>query len=134
MICQNEAMRRGCVALAVVSGWLLAVAPLYAEVMTRNPTLTANWLWAVAGGFIAILAWRWRWWLGAAVSTLALTRAWLMHLEVADPSVGQAIRTEAGPHYAVHFYASVAAAIVLHLLAGYTGFRRRSRRKREFQA
>jgi len=119
-------MSRGHVPLKALAGWMcwLAVAPVYAEVMDKEPTLTANWALAVAGGLTAIFAWRWRWWLGAAVSTIALDGVWLMHLEIADPSVGRAIRLEAGTHYVMHFYWSAAAAIALHVFAAYTGLRR----------
>jgi hypothetical protein len=76
--------------------WSFSVTPLYAEVMDKEPTVAGNWIVALAGGAAATIAWRWRWWFGAAVSAVALALVHNMYLEITDPSVGPAIREEAG--------------------------------------
>jgi hypothetical protein len=72
-------------------------------------------------------AWRWRWWLGAAVSAFALTLVYTMCLEITDPSVGPAIRKEAGQSYITQYYWSAAAAVALHMIAVITGLKARRR-------
>lgn len=114
--------------LAVVA-WSCSVTLLYAEVMDKEPTVAANWLWAVVGGGLAILAWRWRWWVGVIVSTLALVHPYVMYLEVNDPSVGPAIRREAGQGYVTQYYWSAAVAVALHMVAAYGGLKARRERR-----
>lgn len=90
---------------------------LHAEVIDKEPSVVGNWTIAIVTAAVAFIAWRWRWWAGAAVSTLfvlAMTSVWL---ELRDPLVGPAIRDEAGRSYLSNFYASVAAGIALHLAA-----------------
>jgi hypothetical protein len=119
---------------AVVLGialWFLIVSPLAAEVMDKEPTVTANWMWAVVSGALAILVWRWRWWLGAVLSFVALAGIYFMHQEINDPSVGPAIRVEAGQGYVTQFYLSAAVGCLLHATAAYTGLQlHRTRHRR----
>lgn len=91
-----------------VAVWIFATAPLCAEVMDKEPTVVANWMWALLTGGLAIVAWRWRLWLGACISVLALAGIYSMHQEIIDPSVGPAIRVEAGQGNITQFYWSAA--------------------------
>jgi hypothetical protein len=79
------------IVLALI-GFLGSAIPVWAEVMDKEPTVTANWTWAVFSAVLAVIAWRWRWWVGAIVSTLALTGIFFMYQEITDPFVGPAIR------------------------------------------
>jgi len=109
--------------------WSFSVTPLYAEVMDKEPTVAANWMTALAGGGAAVIAWRWRWWLGAAVSAFALALVYTMYLEITDPSVGPAIRQEAGQSYITQYYWSAAVAVALHMIAAYSGLKARRERR-----
>jgi hypothetical protein len=105
--------------------------PVCAEVMDKERTVASNWTWAVVGGALAVLAWRWRWWLGAIVSTLALAAVFVTYQDIVDPFVGPAIRAEAGQGYITHYYWSAAMGCGLHAFAAYNGlkghpFRRRA--------
>ena len=113
------------VVLLVAVTWSLSVTPLYAEVMDKEPTVAANWIVALAGGGAAIIAWRWRWWLGAVVSIASLAFIHDMYLEISDPSVGPAIRREAGQGYITQYYWSAAVGCALHLIAAYSGLKAR---------
>ena len=39
---------------------LAAAIPVWAEVMDKEPSVVDNWLWAVAGGLVAVAGWWWR--------------------------------------------------------------------------
>jgi hypothetical protein len=111
--------------------WFLVVVSLAAEVMDKEPSVTANWMWAVVSGALAVLAWRWRWWLGALLSCLALAGIYFMYQEIDDPSIGPTIRREAGQGYITQFYLSAAVGCLLHVAAAYSGFKlRRAKRRR----
>ena len=128
-MCYNPAVKAQVFLCA--AGLVMVAAPVYAEVMDKEPTITINWLYAVIGGGIALVAWRWRWWLGLAFSVLWLPGLWVMHQEIADASVGRDIRLEAGQRYVTHFYLSAAVAIALQAGAFYMAWRtHRARRNR----
>ena len=94
-----------------------ATVPLHAEVMDKEPSMVDNWVVAIGTGGLALVAWRWRRWLGALISILFALVATNVLFELRDPFVGPAIRDEAGERYVWHFYASVAVGTALHLMA-----------------
>jgi len=85
--------------------------------MDKEPTVTGNWLWALVGGGLAIIAWRWRLWLGAILSALVLSGIYVVHLEITDPFVGPAIQKEAGQRYVTQFYWSALVGCTLQVIA-----------------
>jgi len=110
--------------LAIVLVFAASGVSSYAEVMDKEPSLVENWVWSIAGGLLAIAAWRWRWWLGLALTSIALFGFVPVYAELQDPSVGPAIRREAGERYVTHFYLALTLAVVLHATGVYLGFRR----------
>jgi hypothetical protein len=81
----------------------------------------------MVGGGLAILAWRWRWWVGAVVSFASLAFIYDMYLEINDPAVGPAIRAEAGQGYITQYYWSAAVGVALHVIAVISGLKTRRR-------
>jgi len=112
---------RSILTLAVVL--VVTATPVYAEVMDKEPTITAIWAWALLGGALSVLAWRWRWWFGAIVSMVVLSGTYGVYLEISDPFVGPAIRKEAGQGYIGQFYFSALLGCVLQLFAVYSGMK-----------
>ena len=110
--------------LAVFAAFVLWACDAYAEVMDNEPSLGENWIWSIAGGLIAIAAWRWRWWAGLAVTSIALLGLLAVYLELRDLFVGPAMRLEAGERYVTQFYLAVGVAVVLNAAGVYLGMRR----------
>jgi hypothetical protein len=86
-----------------------------AEVMDKEPTLVVTWAWALVGGALSLVGWRFRWWAGAALALLPAAYLAGLHFELADPYVGPAIVEEAGHGYVFWSYCAVAAFMVLNL-------------------
>lgn len=78
---------------------MLAIVPILAEVMDKEPTSAVLLLWgiglAVVNGW---LAWRTRWGLLVGVP-VAILFALVVTAEVRDPTIGPAILHEAGGGY-----------------------------------
>jgi hypothetical protein len=117
-----RAIQRVTVAAFVI---LAAVVPVWAEVMDKERSVVDNWLWAVAGGLLAVAGWWWRWWAGLIVSALALSLLYGTYAEIRDPIIEPAIRSEAGAAYFVHFYSAICVAVSLHVVAAYLGLTKR---------
>lgn len=113
------------VLLVVLILFVWTAASVAAEVMDKEPSQAQNWLWSVAGGLVAMAAWRWRWWSGLTVSSIVLTGLLAVHSELQDPFVGPAIRSEAGEGYVTQFYLAAVVAVVLNGSGVYLGLRRR---------
>ena len=86
-----------------------------AEVMDKEPTLTVTWIWALVGGVVGLVGWRFRWWVGAALAVLPAGYFALLHFELTDAHVGPAIVAEAGRGYVLWSYGALATFAVLHL-------------------
>ncbi len=94
-----------------------------AEVLDKEPTVTALWIVALLMGVIGYFIVRWR--RGLLFLILAL-EAFLItaHLsELHDPWVGSAIQLEAGEAYFAHSYAAALVALLLPI-AGWAVSRR----------
>jgi hypothetical protein len=92
--------------------------------MDKEPTLLAIWTWALFGGVLGALGWRFRWWAGAALAVLPAVYFIGRHFELSDPYLGPAIVAEAGRRYVLFSYGAVAVFTLLHV-AGWLLFRRR---------
>jgi hypothetical protein len=95
--------------------------------MDKEPSLRELWQSAALFGLAGLLAWRWDRRLGFVVTALVLPLEWSFHWELTDPSVGHAIRLEAGEGYVNQAYASMLLCTLLHL-AGILGYFLRWRR------
>lgn len=105
-------MRRAAFALMMVASPLVA----HAEVMDKELSIPQIWqalLWALAFGTLAAALWRWLLILSllAGLAT-GLAFAWT---EWFDPSVGPAIRVEAGAVYGAHVHAALSLLLVAHV-------------------
>ena len=120
---------RGLRALLLVAV-LLGIAVLFpvaaaAEVMDKEPTLLAMWVWALLGGALGVLGWGFRWWAGAALAVLPTLYFVGLHFELTDPYVGPTIVAEAGRRYFLLSYGAVAVFMLLHAVGLWLSFRRR---------
>ena len=113
------------IATTTVALVLVIVAPVAAEVMDKEPTVAEMWLWAIGSGALAFLVWRWRWWLGAVFSFVAVSAMFSQYQEINDPFVGPAIIAEAGTGYVTQFYLSTAIGCLLHATAAYNARKER---------
>src|SRR5438132_361643 len=86
-----------------------------AEVMDKEPTLVTTWVWALAGGALGLVGWRWRWWAGAVLVLLPAAYFTALHFELTDPYVGPDIVREAGLGYVLWSYSAAAVFIVLQV-------------------
>jgi len=77
----------------------LAPGLAHAEVMEKEPAAAMIWTWALVGGGVAALAWRFRVWLGLIAVTPAALFFAALWSEILDPYVGPAIREEGGTSY-----------------------------------
>jgi hypothetical protein len=93
--------------------------------MDKEPALSTLWIRLLALGVLGFFAWRQHWVLGVIASLIAAFVAWSFHLAVTDPSVGPAIRQEAGQGYVVKGYAIVLIAAALHAAGATSFFRHR---------
>ena len=104
--------------------WLFA-PPALAEVSDKILPIPGMWVQALLIGGIAILAGRFRWWLGVPFLILpiviALSTFGLRH----GSDLGPAIIKEQGETYFHHFYASSLLAASLVALGIWIGWRRR---------
>ena len=86
-------------------------------------TVGEMWVWAAGTGAVAFLVWRWRWWLGAVFSLMAVFAIFGGYQEINDPFVGPAIIREAGEGYVTQYYLSSAIGCLLHASAAYTALK-----------
>ena len=108
-------------------GLLLLVVPAvgHAEVMDKEPAVSAVWLWAVLGGASGASAWAVRWWLGLPISVVVGLLFASVWGELTDPFVGPAIRAEAGMGYVWNVMGATATTLALHVLGALVGRRHR---------
>ena len=103
----------------------LLTAPACAEVSDKILSVTGMWAQAVLIGCVAILAGRFRWWLGVPFMVLpiviALGAFGLRHTS----GLGPGIIKEQGESYFLNFYASALLAAVLVGVGIWMGWRRR---------
>lgn len=106
--------------------WLLA-APAHAEVSDKVLSIPGMWVQAFLIGGVAILAGRFRWWLGLPFMVLpiviALSTFGLRHAS----ELGPAIVKEQGESYFLNFYASALLTALLVGIGIWMGLRRRKR-------
>lgn len=104
---------------------LLLAMPASAEVSDKILSIPGMWLQAVLIGGVAILAGRFRWWLGLPFMILpivvALSTFGLRH----SPDLGPAIISEQGEPYFLNFYASALLAALMVGAGVWMGWRRR---------
>jgi hypothetical protein len=98
-----------------------------AEVMDKEPTLVATWAWALTGGALGFVGWRFRWWAGAVLALLPAAYFVGLHLELTDPYVGPDIIREAGRGYVLWSYCAAAAFVVMHAAGAWHVVRGRPR-------
>lgn len=99
-----------------------------AEVMDKEPTLVVIWAWALIGGSLGIIGWRFRWWVGAALALLPAGYFLALRSEITDPYVAPAIIEEAGYGYVRWSYYAAAVFIALHAIGVWRAVRRPSQR------
>ena len=100
---------------AILSGIVTFPQVAVAEVMDKEPTLVTTWAWALAGGVLSLVGWRWRWWAGAVLVLLPAAYFTALHFELTDPYVGPDIVREAGLGYVLWSYSAAAVFIVLQV-------------------
>ena len=100
---------------AILSGIVTFPQVAVAEVMDKEPTLVATWAWALVGGALGLVGWRWRWWAGAVLVLLPAAYFTGLHFELTDPYVGPDIVREAGRGYVLWSYSAAAVFIVLQV-------------------
>jgi len=110
-------MRKRSLIIVVTVLLALTVSPdlAVAEVMDKEPSLAVTWTWALIGGAVGLVGWRFRWWVGAAFAVVPAAYFVALHFELTDPHVGPAIVAEAGRGYVFWSYGAVVAFAVLHL-------------------
>ncbi len=88
----------------------------YAEVMDKEPSFVAVWIWALSGTVAGILGAKIRWWLLFVTLPLPLIFYYQMIFnELADEHVGKAIRIEAGEVYVYSIYLGLVLVLVGHV-------------------
>jgi hypothetical protein len=118
---------RAIVLLMLILGGVVAFPDAaVAEVMDKEPTLVVTWAWALVGGALGLVGWRFRWWLGAALALLPAAYFVGLHFELADPYVGPAIAAEAGRGYRLWSYGAVVVFVVMHMVGLWRALRGRS--------
>lgn len=98
--------------LLAIALTLAASESANAEVMDKEPTLFALWTTAIGVVLLAAVLERWRRHFGFFVLPVAVLFAAVGHGELSDPSVGPAIRQEAGVSYIVQAYMAYATSLV----------------------
>jgi hypothetical protein len=102
-------------AAALLAGTVAFPDVAVAEVMDKEPTLIATWAWALVGGALGFVGWRFRWWAGAALALLPTVHFAGLHFELTDPYVGPDIVQEAGRGYVLWSYGAAVVFIVLQV-------------------
>jgi len=110
---------------AILGGIVAFPQVAVAEVMDKEPTLVATWAWALVGGALSFVGWRWRWWAGAVLVLLPAAYFTGLHFELTDPYVGPDIVREAGRGYVLWSYSAAAVFIVLQVAGVWHVVRRR---------
>ena len=107
------------------AGLCLSASPGFAEVSDKILSVPGMWVQAVLIGCVAIVAGRFRWWLGLPLMILpvviALSTFGLRH----TPGLGADIIKEHGESYFLNFYASALLATVMVGIGIWLGWRRR---------
>jgi len=85
--------------------------------MDKEMSIPGFWAGAVVLGSLGFFAVRWRRWAVVPILLVIAVGAFASWSEWTDPSVGPAIRAEAGPWYGYHLVASVILACGL-MIAG----------------
>jgi hypothetical protein len=96
-----------------------------AEIVDKEPALAVTWTWALVGGAIGLVGWRFRWWAGAVLAVPPAAYFAVLHFELTDSQVGPAMVAEAGHEYLFWSYGAVATFAVLHLAGLWRAVRRR---------
>ena len=107
-------------------GLCLSATPVCAEVSDKVLSVPGMWVQAVLIGCVAILAGRFRWWLGLPFMILpvviALSTFGLRHTS----GLGPAIIEELGESYFLNFYASAMLAALMVVMGIWLGWRRKT--------
>ena len=110
-------------------GLYLMIPPAFAELSDQILSVPGMWIQALLVGCAAILAGRFRWWLGMPFMVLpiviALSTFGLRH----GSEIGPEIIKEKGESYFLNFYASAFLAAVLVGIGIWMGWRRRKATK-----
>ncbi|HLF84395.1 MAG TPA: hypothetical protein VI837_09495 [Blastocatellia bacterium] len=100
----------------------MSTIPIIAEVLDKEPSITAIWLLYGSIAFVGFLLCRyWRWWLATILPIVALIPALLLFEEFS--SVGLLTSSESAS-YPVQFYIVVAAAVVFPIVGAIINFRK----------
>lgn len=106
-------------------------APAFAEAADNVLSIPGMWIQAVLIGGLAILAGRFRWWLGLPFMVLPLVIALATFGRRLDPEVAPAIIREQGLVYFQNSYASAVMAALMVGVGIWMGWGRRKRLKRD---
>ena len=98
-----------------------------AEVMDKEPSLYEIFAWAIIGGGLGFVAWRFRWWLGLVATVFIVPYFIALHRELRDPFAGPAIRAEAGLVYVWGAHVATVLFVAAHILGSGLWLRRRRR-------
>lgn len=99
---------------------LLSLAgPVHAEAMDKMPAQQEIWTVALCAGVFAIIAWRYRKWLGLITTSLLVVAANAAYAEFSDPALQEALQLEVGTWYLPSFYSAVATALALNAVGAY---------------
>jgi hypothetical protein len=104
---------------------LLFSSVAHAEVMDKEPTLGAIWLWCAATVVLGGLAYWYSLPLGVLVSTPGTLFVIGMEQELADRWVGPAIVAEAGASYPIHVHVVLMIVVGVHAFGIHRAHRRR---------
>ena len=105
----------------------LLAAPAFAEVSEKILSVRGMWVQAFLIGCVAILAGRFRWWLGLPFMVLPIVIALAAFGRRHTPGLGPDIVKEQGEAYFLNFYASALLAAFLVGAGIWIGWRRRKR-------
>ena len=109
---------------ALGSGLYLLATPAFAEVSDKILSIPGMWLQAVLIGGIAILACRFRWWIGLPFMILPIVIALSTFGLKLDPELSPAIIEAHGEAYFHIFYASALFAAIMIAVGMWMGWQR----------
>lgn len=104
---------------------LLVSSVAHAEVMDKEPTLAAIWLWCLATVALGGLAYWYSLALGVLVSMPGTLFAIGLEQELADRWVGPAIVAEAGASYPLQVHLVLLVMVGMHVFGALRAHRRR---------